>query len=171
MSRFPEPPPDDPDEPSEEPGEGRLRPTSPAVLAACAVVGLVGGWSVRPVAEALGGTAPVVAWIQPVSLAVVAAIVGTAAWSTWRQLQVRRERLEPQRALNRLALARASAYTGALVAGGYGGYAVSWLGLAAGLADERALRSGLAAVAGIAVVVGALLLERACRVRSDDPEP
>ena len=60
---------------------------------------------------------------------------------------------------------------GGLVAGGYAGYAVSWLGLRAELADERILRSAAAAVAGVAIVIGALLLERACRVRSGDEEP
>lgn len=157
-----------PEEPPGDPGGGRLRPTSPAGLTACAVVGLVGGWFVRPVLVELDGTARVVSWTQPVALAVVVAIVGAAAWTTWRQLHVRRERIEPHRALNRLALARASAYVGALVAGAYAGYAVSWLGLSSELAGEQATRAAVAAVAGLAMVVGGLLLERACRVREDD---
>lgn len=146
----------------------RLRPTSPAALTACAVAGLVGGWFVRPLLVELEGTSRAVSWTQPVALAVVAAIVGTAAWSTWRQLQVRRERIEPHRAVNRLALARACAYVGALVAGGYTGYAVSWLGLPSELAGEQALRAACAALASAAILVGALALERACRVREDD---
>lgn len=152
----------------EPPGGGRLRPTSPAWLTAFAVAGLVGGWFVRPLVVEVNGTSRVVSWTQPVALGVVAIIVGVAAWSTWRQLQVRRERLEPHRALNRLALGRASAYVGALVAGGYVGYAVSWLGLASELAGEQATRAGCAALAGFGMVVGGLLLERACRVRKDD---
>ena len=59
-------------------------------------------------------------------------------------------------------------YVGALVAGGYVGYAVSWLGVDAELADQRAWRSLVAAIAGVAITIAALLLERACRVRSDD---
>ncbi|MEI5675961.1 MULTISPECIES: DUF3180 domain-containing protein [unclassified Nocardioides] len=166
MSQPSEEPPGAPD----GPGEGRLRPTSPAGLTVCAVAGLVGGWFVRPLAVALDGTARVVGWTQPVALGVVAVIVGVAAWSTWRQLQVRREWMEPHRALNRLALARASAYVGALVAGTYAGYAVSWLGLASELVGEQVTRALVAAVAGVAMVIGGLLLERACRVRSDDPD-
>jgi hypothetical protein len=53
------------------------------------------------------------------------------------------------------------------VAGAYAGYAVSWIGDPAELAGQRILRSGVAVVAGIAMVAGALLLERACRVRED----
>lgn len=163
-------PPEEPPGPPDGPGGGRLRPTSPAWLTVCAVVGLVGGWFVRPLAVELDGTTRVVSWAQPVALAVVAAIVGAAAWSTWRQLQVRHERMEPHRALNRLALGRASAYVGALVAGAYAGYAVSWLGLASELVGEQVTRSAVAALAGVAMVIGGLLLERACRVRSDEPE-
>ncbi len=83
-------------------------------------------------------------------------------------MHVRRERLEPRRAVNRLLLARSCAYVGALVAGGYAGYAVSWLGVGAELADQRAWRSLAAAAAGAAITITAVLLERACRVRSDD---
>ncbi|HRD62224.1 MAG TPA: DUF3180 family protein, partial [Nocardioides sp.] len=56
---------------------------------------------------------------------------------------------------------------GALVAGGYAGYALSWVGDPAELAGQRILRSAVAVLAGIAMVVFALLLERACRVRPD----
>jgi MFS family permease len=162
-------PPEVPPDPSG--GPGRLRPTSPAWLTVCAVVGLVGGWLVRPLLVELDGTARAVSWSQPIALGVVAVIVAVAAWTTWRQLQQRRSWLEPQKAVNRLALARASAYVGALVAGGYAGYAVSWLGLSSELVGEQALRAAFAAVAGVAMVVGGLVLERACRVRSDDDAP
>lgn len=163
-------PPEEPPGPPDGSGGGRLRPTSPAWLTVCAVVGLVGGWVVRPLAVEVQGSSRVVSWAQPVTLGVVAAIVAVTAWTTWRQLQVRREWMAAHHALNRLALARASAYVGALVAGGYTGYAVSWLGLASDLAGEQATRAGVAALAGLAMVVGGLLLERACRVREDAPE-
>jgi len=39
------------------------------------------------------------------------------------------------------------------------------------LADDRILRSLLAAAAGAVIVGAALLLERACRVRKDHEEP
>ncbi|GAA2148605.1 hypothetical protein GCM10009844_27180 [Nocardioides koreensis] len=152
----------------EEPSGGRLRPTSPAVLTTWAVIGLVGGWLFHPLMERTRGSAPVVTWTQPLALFLGAAIVGATAWGTWRTVQVRREPLEPHRAVNRLVLARSCAYVGALVAGGYAGYAVSWLGVGAELASQRAWRSLAAAVAGVAITITAVLLERACRVRSDD---
>ena len=151
--------------------EGHLRPTSPATLTAWAVVGLLSGWLLHPLAERVSGTAPVLTWAQPLALALVAAILGATAWLTWRTVHVHRQRLEPHRAVNRLVLARACALVGALVAGGYLGYAVSWLGDDAELASERAWRSAASALAGVGIVITAVLLERACRVRSDDEEP
>lgn len=133
------------------------------------MVGLVAGWLLHPVADRFG-TPPLVSWLQPLALAFVAAVLLGTAYVTHRSLHVRGEWLEPHRAVNRLVLARASVVVGGLAAGGYVGYAVSWLGRRAELADERMLRSALAGLAAAGVVVGALLLERACRVRSDPEE-
>jgi len=154
----------------EEPSGGRLRPTSAASLTAWGVLGLVGGWLLHRVMESWRGSAPVVTWTKPLALFLGAAIVGAAAWSTWRTVHVHRQRLEPHRAVNRLVLARACAYVGALVAGGYAGYAISWLGVPSDLASQRAWRSLAAAIAGVAILIAALLLERACRVRNEDEE-
>ena len=151
----------------EESPAGRLRPTSAGAITAWAVVGLVGGWLLHPAFEWLNGSAPLVTWAQPLALALVAAILGCTAWLTWRTVHVQQQRLEPHRAVNRLVLARSCALVGALVAGGYLGYAVSWVGLGAELGPQRVWRSVAAAIAGVGVVVTAILLERACRVRSD----
>ncbi|CAN5218303.1 hypothetical protein BH09ACT12_BH09ACT12_09210 [soil metagenome] len=150
-------------------GGGSLRPTSAAVLAGWAIAGLAGGWLVHPLTDR-GGTPPVITWTQPVLLLLVAAIVGAAAWATWRVVHVRHERLAPHQGFNRLVLARACAYVGALVGGGYLGYALSWVGDEAELADQRLGRSLVAAGAGALIVIGSLLLERACRVRKDLPD-
>jgi len=155
----------------EQPSDGHLQPTSAALVTAWAVAGLVGGWLLHPVAERVNDTAPIVTWLQPIALFLVAAIVGAAAWATWRAVQVRREWLEPQQAVNRLLLARSCALVGALVAGGYLGYAVSWIGVDSALAGQRGWRSLAGAVAGALIVVAALLLERACRVISEDEPP
>lgn len=154
--------------PEQQPG--RLRPTTVAAIASWTVVGLVGGWLLRPLAERWRDTAPIVTWAQPLALVLVAAILGATAYLTWRTLHVHHERLEPHQAVNRLVLARACALVGALAAGGYVGYAVSWLGIDTELADQRVWRSLAAGAAGAAIVVTALLLERACRVRSDDED-
>lgn len=156
------------DEPA-RPDPRRLQPISPAALTACAAVGLVAGWLLHPVAERVSGTAPVITWGQPVGLAFVAAVLLATARTTRRTVE-KRQWLEPHRAVNRLVLARSCALVGALVAGGYLGYAVSWLGVDAGLATERIWRSVAAGAAGVAIAVAAVLLERACRVPSDEED-
>jgi hypothetical protein len=115
-----------------------------------------------------------VGWLPPLALLMVAAILGYAAWATHRMLQRPADgarpvgRLLPHQAVNRLVLAKSCALTGAVVAGGYLGYALSWVGAEAELARERILLSLLAAGGAALTTVGALLLERACRVRDED---
>lgn len=134
------------------------------------VAGLVLGWAVRPVAQWLGEPPPTVSWPQVLALFVLAAALGWAAWVT-RQAVTKKQWLEPHKAVNRLVLAKASALVGALACGGYAGYVVTWIGSAAALAGERMLRSGVGAVAGLAMCIAAMLLERACRVPPDDGTP
>lgn len=153
----------------EQPPDGHLHPTGVAAVGGSVMAGLVGGWLFHPVSDRFGNP-PVVPWLQPLTLIFVAAVLGTTAYLTHRALHVRRERIEPHRAVNRLILARACVLVGGLVAGGYFGYALSWLGVPAELADQRILRSVVAGLAGVGIVAGALFLERACRVGSDDPE-
>ncbi|MFW6869608.1 DUF3180 domain-containing protein [Nocardioides sp. CPCC 206347] len=155
----------------QDPDSGNLRPTALISLLGWALVGLVGGWAVHPLCERLGVVPPLVTAPQPLALLLLAAILGYVAWATHRAVQVRRERLEAHKAVNRLVLARASALVGALVGGGYLGYAISWIGDPAELADDRLVRSLIATGCAVAAMVAALLLERACRVREDDPEP
>ncbi|MGZ5399795.1 MAG: DUF3180 domain-containing protein [Nocardioides sp.] len=153
----------------EQPPDGRLEPTGFGAIGASVMVGLVLGWLLHPVSDRFGNP-PVISWLQPLALLFVAALLASAAYGTHRTLHVRHERMEPHRAVNRLVLARACMVVGGLVAGGYFGYAVSWLGDPAELADERIVRASVAGLAGVGIVAAALFLERACRVRPDDPE-
>lgn len=158
-------------DPAPAPPQGHLRPTSGASLAVAAVVGLVFGWLLRPVMVRVNGTAPFVTWVQALALVFVAAVLAYVAWHTWQTIHVHRRRLPAGRDVNRLVLARASALVGALAAGGYAGYGVTWLGDASELADERLLRCAVAAVGGLVMMIASLLLERACRVPSEEPGP
>jgi hypothetical protein len=148
---------------------GHVRSTSAGSLVGCALLGLVLGWALRPVSIRMNGTAPTVGWLPVLALVFVAVVVASVAWSTYRSLQRRHEHLLPQHAVNRLVLAKSCALAGALVAGGYFGYALSWLGLTdAELARQRVLHALVGGMAGAALVVGSLLLERACRVSPED---
>ena len=164
MSRDPDQPPE-PDEEPPEP-EGHIRTTSAGTLVGFALAGLVAGFALRTASIAWRGTAPTVGWLPVLALVLVAVIVWAVGWSTYRAVQVRGEVLEPQHAVNRLVLAKSCALAGAMVAGGYLGYALAWLMSSdAEGAKQRIIQSAVAAVASAAVVGGSLLLERACRVR------
>jgi hypothetical protein len=76
--------------------------------------------------------------------------------------------MEPQRAVAFLVLGKASALAGALVAGGYFGFAFMFLTrLDAAAPRDRVIRSAVAIVAGIVVCAMGLLLERACQVPTE----
>jgi hypothetical protein len=158
-------PPEGPQSP-EDAGDG-MRPLTPGVPTAWACTGLVAGWLLDPVASTVRDTPLVISWVQPGALALVGLMVAITAWHTWQRVRVRREPMEPHQAVNRLVFGRAAALVGALVAGGYLGYAVSWLGSASEQSDTVLLRSGLAALAAASVLAGGLWLERACRA----PQP
>jgi len=154
------------------PPERRLRPMSPTGLAVCAVVGLIAGWLFHRISDTSTSLPPQVPWAQPLALFLVAAILLGTAWSTRRTISQHPGRLSPHQAVNRLVLARSCAYVGALAAGVYLGYAIPWIGdSSSDMAGQRALRAALAGVAGLVIVVGGLLLERACRVPPEDDEP
>jgi len=153
-----------------DPGPGRLRTTGAGTVAGWALAGLVLGRLVRPVLTELDRTSPQVGWVQAGALYLVGAILVGVARVTHRTVQVRRERLQPHQAVNRLVLAKACALVGALTAGGYLGYALSWLGAAAELSGQRVVVSLVAGGGAVLTVAGSLLLERACRVTGDEEE-
>ena len=159
-----------PDDDEEEPRPaGHIGTTTAGSLIGFSLIGLVCGWLLRPLGIRLSGTAPTVGWLPVLALLFVAVVVGAVAWSTHRAIHKRHERLPPHQAVNRLVLGKACALAGALVAGGYLGYALSWLGLTeAELARQRVVRSLVGGGSGVALVIGSLLLERACRVNRDD---
>ena len=161
-----------PDAPDEDPDEprGTLRPTSARALTASIVVGLALGWAIHPVMTSVAGRPPLVSWAQALVLVMVAAIMGFLAWHTWQTVQVRGERLELHQAMNRLVLARACALGGALIAAGYAGYAISWLGDDSQFADRWITRAVVAALGGLGVTLASLALERACRTDGGRPQ-
>jgi hypothetical protein len=155
-----------PEEPQEP--DGTVQVTGPGPLAAFAVIGLVAGWSLRPLSLRYGFVEPSIPIASVAALFFVAAVVGGSAHLTRRVVRRNRSALAHHQAVNRLVLGKACALAGALVAGGYLGLALSQLGVDEPAADGRLWRALAAALGGVCVCVAALLLELACRVPPED---
>lgn len=153
------------------PPVGTVRPTPPRALAIAAAIGGLAGWLLVVAANALGAVPPQVPWTAPAVVLVIAALVGVLAYGTWQRIQVRRDRIEPQRAVAYLVLGKACALAGAMVAGGYFSFALLFVTRwEADAPRERVIRAGIAVVGGLAMMITGLWLERACRVPRRDED-
>ncbi len=138
-------------------------------LAVAALVGALAGWLVVVVANAFDLLPPRVPWTAPVALVLITGLVGVLAYSTYQRIQVRKQRMDPSRAVAFLVLGKASALAGAVVSGGYLTFALMFVTrIDADAPRERVIRAGIAVVAGVALTVAGLLLERACKVPGAD---
>jgi hypothetical protein len=155
---------------AEQPG-GSVKLTPFRALVVAALFGGLAGWLLVVTANAFDLIPPEVPWTAPIGLILLAALVGALAYSSHQRIQVRRERMEPSRAVAFLVLGKASALAGALVAGGYFGFALMFLTRIDAVAPrDRVIRSGVAVLAGIALCITGLLLERACKIPREDDE-
>ena len=127
------------------------RRASALYVAGWVAIGLVIGFLVRPVADRLESSPPRVGWGAAATLLVVALVVGSLAWNTWQSLHKKHERMTSDHAAKMLALSRSCVIVGALFAGGYGGFALAFVGdLDTQFGQERAVNGGVAALAGLA---------------------
>lgn len=150
------------------PKPGHVRPTSRRLLVALAILGAAVGWTIIGAIESNGGVAPSMSWLTPVAWAFLAALLFAAARNTNQRIQVRRERMEPARAVFLLMLAKASAIVGALCTGVYAGFALRFVdALSVAGPRNRVVAAGITAAVSVLVVVAGLLLERACRIPED----
>ncbi|KIZ19743.1 DUF3180 domain-containing protein [Streptomyces natalensis] len=124
------------------------------------------------------GTLPSVPKAAPVVLALIAAVLAATAFSLRSRLRAQRERRPDAKGVDPLVAARAvvfgqaSALVAALVAGLYGGVGVFLLtsGLDVAPRREQAIYAGLSVLAGVAVVIAALFLERVCKLPEVDDD-
>ncbi|MEP6665693.1 MAG: DUF3180 domain-containing protein [Nocardioidaceae bacterium] len=155
----------------QDPPKGTIRPTRFRVLALAFAVGALLGYLFVTLTERVDTAAPQVQWTSVLALVAIAAVVLVMAWSTYRTVHRERRRIDPQRAVSFLLLAKASSLVGALLAGAYLGFALQFVDrMEADLPRERVIRALTAAVTAVVIVVSGLLLERACRIPKDDDE-
>lgn len=147
-----------------------MKPSSPLYVTVLIAVGLVVGRIIPPLAVRFDGFAPRPTWGAAGILAVGAAVVGLLAWNMWQAVHRDRRVISSPHAIRMLALAKAAIMVGGVFAGGYAGFALAYVGTTSELGRERLLHGGAAALAAVALLVAALVLERACRLPEDDGE-
>lgn len=164
----------DPDRSGERPGPERtvppMRTLRPATLVLAGLVGVVIGLLYAIVVSRRDGVPPTLTAVGVISLGFVVLALAVAARYMSR-IARQSGRVDPHVAVRILVLGRAGAVVGSAVAGIYVGIGIERVtsGLTAGAGGRQLLYAGLGAVAGLAVMVAGLVVERACR-RPDDPD-
>ncbi|MCX4882625.1 MULTISPECIES: DUF3180 domain-containing protein [unclassified Streptomyces] len=144
------------------------------VLAGVFIVAGILSWAGARLWNSIG-TLPSVPLAAPIVLALIAVVLLATAFSLRARLKAQRERrpeakgVDPMMAARAVVFGQASALVAALVAGMYGGTGVLLLELLDIPARrDQAIYAGFSVVAGIAVIVAAIFLERVCRLPDDD---
>lgn len=148
-----------------------VRPTSIRLLAVVVSAGLVLGAGLPVLVRRVGGDVPLLSWGPALLIAAAAGIVAVVARVTWKAVHQERQRVNADRALFHLALAQASSRVGALLLGGYAGFALVYLDLFETTnGRDRVLHGGAAAVAAALLIAAGLVMERVCRLPTEDDE-
>jgi cation transporter-like permease len=135
----------------------------------------VGAGALTWLAAVLGsrtGFDPVsVPWTTAVVCVVVSVVVLWLAWGVRQYVAGKRPDLDPIKAARTVVLAQASAYTGAMLAGGFVGYAIAM----AAYWDHEPRRevvvaAGIAAVGALVLMGAGWLGERWCKVDPEDSD-
>lgn len=153
---------------------GVLQLTSPRDLAVGALAGGIGTWVLVTTIKLVTRRDPLLAWSGPLVLWFVAAIVVVTAVVARRRFRLDRAGVTSEQAVTFLVLGKAGALAGAVLAAGYAVFGLMYVQhVAAEGPRERVIRAGVAAVAGVVVMVSGLWLERGCRVpdADDDDDP
>jgi hypothetical protein len=148
-----------------------MKRATPLFVVALVGAGIIVGTLVRPLAARMDATPPQIGWGPATMLFTIAVLIGGLAWNTWQSLHKKNRRMTSDHGVTMLALAKASSAVAALFAGAYGGYAIAYLGsFDSPLGEDRVIRAGAAAIAGLLMLIAALVLERSLRIPGGDDE-
>lgn len=117
-----------------------------------------------------GNPALQIGWLAGILLVGMAVIVVVTGSRMWR-LRQGRTHVEPVVAARILGLAQASALTGAVMGGAYLGQAIALVpDFEYADRGRLVLRFGLAALGGVLMAAGGLLVQSWCRISDDDED-
>lgn len=147
-----------------------MKPLTWKVLAAAIAISAIVGWGGSTLALRGGASPVLVPWTTLIVGIVLGAVVLAAGWAV-RQVRLGRRRMDPTRAVRTAVLGQACAYAGALLAGCYGGYALTLLpDWSHTPRREAAIAAGLAALGGAVMLAAGVIAERWCRIGPDDDD-
>ncbi len=130
------------------------------------------GWVVLRLLASRAWTLPPVPWPMVAVLVLIAAVVLGLGWSVRQYLHGKHPTLDPLRAARTAVLAKASCYTGALLAGWYLAQVLQVAGdLHIEAQRDRAASAGLAVLGAVVLAAAGLVTEWFCRIPPpEDPE-
>ncbi|WP_061961570.1 DUF3180 domain-containing protein [Demequina flava] len=147
---------------------------SPLTWQRLTVVGLVSlalTWLLVRMVDTSGTTPPVVPWSAWLVSLVAAACVLWFAWQVRQFLKGKRPDLSPLRAVRTAIFAQAAGYVGAVLVGGYGGYALGLLDAwSHGPRREVIISALIAAAAAAVLMIAGWIGELWCRHSDDDED-
>lgn len=142
-----------------------MRPTRVGVLVALLLGVTAVSWGALRVSANSGATLPPLTWAAPAVVAAVAVVVLVTALGLRSRLARPEKRPHPLSMARMAVLGKASAHVGPIVGGLYAGYLLVLLpDLEFDSRRDRAILCLVALAASVALSIGGLLLERACRV-------
>lgn len=146
-----------------------MRRTPWSRLLLVALVGTAVVLALLRFAESRGATVLAVPWLSTAVLLLIAALVTGLGWQVRQFRDGKRPGLDPLRAARTVVLATASAYTGALLAGWYGGHVLLAVGDLEIAARRDVVTTAAAALLGaVLLAVAGLVVERWCEIRDGD---
>ena len=140
------------------------------VVLTAAGVTIVGALVLR-LLDGRGVHLPPVAWVEPIAILALAALIFWMGWAVRSYQKGKRPDLDPVRAARTFVLAKAAALTGSILAGRY---LASILDVARDLdiASQRslALAAGVAALCSVVLTVVGLVVEKFCEIPPPEDE-
>ncbi|MGJ3508968.1 DUF3180 domain-containing protein [Enemella sp. A6] len=154
-----------------QPEPPRLTLTSWRLLITAVLVGGVLVWFITDLIGRSGATPPSVPPAAPLMLALAAIVVAVFGYRMRQRVHVQRVRVNAFEAVRLLVLGKSAALGGAVVLGGYLGYAlVNLPRWDAAAPRERVIWSLVAVLTSAGLVAAGLYLERACKRPEDEDE-
>ena len=147
-----------------------MQRTSSSTLVVWAVIGTVLAVVVDVVLESQGFSLPGLPWFAVIGMLVLAAILLVLGWpiKKWNEGD-RTKEIDPIQAARVAVMAKASALTGAGLAGWYLGNAGYYFLSAPGIRNDLAAGMLIAMIAAAALMIVGLIVEGFCEIPPQDP--